>query len=279
MRSLGHAGCVTARGWDAIHLLGSANISLKLFSIANVGQAATGLKLLNPVNEDGFVISDSLKELSDMMEVKTALQNLCMAAQLAAPWNFLYLVIDSFLKSTTNMEADMASYKKVPIVAAFIDHVLQVNAANWVCDSDFLDMPALKALWESWLCARKGAWKAKTTAAAGSTASGSTNMRASAAVAAPRHRAGTGPHAGWWSGYPLPDAPPPGWPLRELCSGVRAAPDFSPRCSPRLFSSRARRHSVSIGWLISSESGMSAKVGNLSLTSPRYCARVGPAPV
>jgi hypothetical protein len=103
------------------------------------------------------VIFDSLKELSDMMEVKAALQNLCMAAQLAA---------------------DLASYKKAPIVAAFINHVLQVNAANWVCDSNFLDMPALKALWESWWCARKGAWKAETTAAVASTASGSTNAQA-----------------------------------------------------------------------------------------------------
>jgi hypothetical protein len=164
MRSLGHAGCVTARGWDAIHHPGSAEPLLKLFSIANVGRAATGLKSLNAVNEDGFVIN-SLKELSDMIEVKAALQNLCMAAQLAAPWNFSYLVIDSFLKSTTNMEAELASYKKAPIVAAFIDHVLQVNATNWV--------------WESWWCARKGAWKAETMAAAASTTSGSTNAQAS----------------------------------------------------------------------------------------------------
>jgi hypothetical protein len=44
------------------------------------------------------------------------------------------------------MEADLSNCKKSPIVAAFIDHVMQVNATNWVCDSDFLDMPALKAL-------------------------------------------------------------------------------------------------------------------------------------
>jgi hypothetical protein len=98
MRSLGHMGCMTARGWDAIHHPGSANISLKLFSIANVGRAATRLKSLNAVNEDGFMISDSLKELSDMMDVRAALQNLFRAAQLAAPWNFFFLVIDSFLK-------------------------------------------------------------------------------------------------------------------------------------------------------------------------------------
>jgi hypothetical protein len=167
MRSLGHAGCVTARGWDALHHPGSADISLKLFSISNVGRAATGLKSLNAVNEDGFVVSDSLKELSDMLEIKSAIQNLCLAAQLAAPWNMSFSTIDAFLKSTTNMEADLSTFKKAPIVAAFVDHVLQVNAANWQADSDFLDLPALKALWEAWWCARKGAWKAEPAASQG----------------------------------------------------------------------------------------------------------------
>jgi hypothetical protein len=41
------------------------------------------------------------------------------------------VTIDAFLKSTTNMEADLNTYRKAPIVAAFVDHVLQVNAANW----------------------------------------------------------------------------------------------------------------------------------------------------
>jgi hypothetical protein len=37
MRSLGHAVCVMARGWDAIHHPGVANIWLKSFNIANLG--------------------------------------------------------------------------------------------------------------------------------------------------------------------------------------------------------------------------------------------------
>jgi hypothetical protein len=170
MRALGHAGCVTARGWDALHHPGSADITLKLFSISNVGRAATGLKSLNAVNEDGFIISDSLKELADMAEVRSALQNLCLAAQLAVPWNYSFVTIQAFLTSTTNMESDLNSYRKAPIVAAFIDHVLQVNAANWVADTDFLDLPALKSLWEAWWSARKGAWKAEAQPAPATTA-------------------------------------------------------------------------------------------------------------
>jgi hypothetical protein len=164
MRSLGHAGCITARGWDVLHHPGSADISLKLFSISNVGRAATGLKTVNAVSEDGFVVADSLRELADMAEVKSALQNLCLAAQLAAPWNMSFAVLDAFLKSTTNLDSELANLKKAPIVSAFIDHVLQVNAANWLSDTDFLDMPALKALWEAWWCARKGAWKVEAAA-------------------------------------------------------------------------------------------------------------------
>jgi hypothetical protein len=75
-----------------------------------------------------------------------------------------FSTIDAFLKSTTNMEADLSTFRKAPIVAAFLDHVLQVNAANWQADSDFLDLLALKALWEAWWCARKGAWKAEPAA-------------------------------------------------------------------------------------------------------------------
>jgi hypothetical protein len=119
------------------------------------------------MSDEGFVVADSLKELGDMVEVRSALQNLCMAAQLATPRNLSFTVIDAFLKSTSNLESELSSFRKAPIVAAFVDHVLQVNAANWISDADFLDMPALKALWESWWCARKGAWKTESTAGQG----------------------------------------------------------------------------------------------------------------
>jgi hypothetical protein len=125
------------------------------------------LKTLNAMTDEGFVVADSLKELSDMAEVRAALQNLCAAAQLAAPWNFSFAVLDAFLRATSNMDAELKDLKKAPIVASFIDHVLQVNAANWLSDADFLDMPALKALWESWWCARRGSLRAEAAATQG----------------------------------------------------------------------------------------------------------------
>jgi hypothetical protein len=39
------------------------------------------------MRDEGFVVADSLKELSDMAEVRAVLQNLCAAVQLAAQLN------------------------------------------------------------------------------------------------------------------------------------------------------------------------------------------------
>jgi hypothetical protein len=150
MDALGYSGCITARGWDALHHPGSYAISLKLFTIANVGRAATGMKSLNAIKESGFVVSDSLKELSNMQEVRNALENLCTAASLAAPWNFSFKMLATFLRSTNNMEAQLVAYKKAPIIAAFVDNVLHCNVQKWLADADFYDLPALELLWRNW---------------------------------------------------------------------------------------------------------------------------------
>jgi hypothetical protein len=90
-----------------------------------------------------------------MQEVRDALENLCTAASLAAPWNFSFKMLAIFLRSTNNMEAQLAAYKKAPIIAAFIDHVLHCNANKWLADADFYDLPALEALWRNWWIARR----------------------------------------------------------------------------------------------------------------------------
>jgi hypothetical protein len=103
--SIGHAGCITAKGWDALHHPGSYEVSLKFFTIANVARAAKGMKALNAVDEDGFFISDSWRELADISEIKTAMSNLVTAAHLAVPWNFSYKTIEAFLRTTSYMDA------------------------------------------------------------------------------------------------------------------------------------------------------------------------------
>jgi hypothetical protein len=39
------------------------------------------------------------------------------------------------------MDTELKGLKKARIVAAFIDHALQVNTANWIHNQDFSDMP------------------------------------------------------------------------------------------------------------------------------------------
>jgi hypothetical protein len=158
--SIGHAGCIMAKGWDALHHPGSYEVLLKFFTIANVARAAKGMKALNAVDEDGFIISDSWRELADISEIKTAMSNLVTAAHLAVPWNFSYKTIEAFLCTTSYMDAELAGLKKAPIVAAFVDHLLHVvNAGYWLSDTNFLDLPAIAEQWRSWWCGQKTGWR------------------------------------------------------------------------------------------------------------------------
>jgi hypothetical protein len=154
--------CITAKGWDALHYPDSYDVSLKLslkLFLANVARAACGMKALNAVDEDGFVISDSWRELADIAEIKTAVSNLVTAAHLAVPWNFLYKTIEAFLRTISHIEAELAGLKKAPIVAAFVDHLLHVNAGYWLADADFLDLAAISEQWHSWWCGQKAGWR------------------------------------------------------------------------------------------------------------------------
>jgi len=53
--------------------------------VANVGHSATGAKTMSLSGEDGFTIHDSWKDVEDMGELKRALNNLLVAAQMALP--------------------------------------------------------------------------------------------------------------------------------------------------------------------------------------------------
>jgi hypothetical protein len=70
------------------------------------------------------------------------------------------------------MEAELNGYRKAAIVSAFIDHCLLVNANNWVQDQDFLDIPNLRAMWESWWGTRRASWKSEAMTAAQGTGGG-----------------------------------------------------------------------------------------------------------
>ncbi len=154
-QTLGMSGCITARGWEALHKPGSQELSLKLFTVANVGQAGTGSKAISISGEDGFVIQESWKEINNMNEVRTAFRNMRRAAHLVRPWDLSFETIDGFLTATAFMDEDLKAFKKAPLVAGFIDHILALNAANWVQEAAFLDMPQIQVLWTAWWGTRK----------------------------------------------------------------------------------------------------------------------------
>jgi hypothetical protein len=91
-------GCVTVRGWIKLHNLGSTNLSLKLFSSANIGGATAGTKRLTLADGDGGInVGEIMKEVADMETLKHAVRALCQAAHFAMPWNLSFAALDGFL--------------------------------------------------------------------------------------------------------------------------------------------------------------------------------------
>jgi hypothetical protein len=127
-----------------------------MFTVANVARASEGVRTVTSQSEDGLVLKESLKELTELSELKTAFRNLKIAAQLVRPWDFSFLVIESFLLGTDYLESQLAGYKKAPVLAGFLDHVFRVNASNWMQGKPFMDTASLKALWDPWWSGHKG---------------------------------------------------------------------------------------------------------------------------
>ena len=155
LEALGCSGCVSARGWELLHKPGSPEMSLKMFTITNIGNMASSSTTISLVGEDGITIQENLREFSDLQEFKQAMYNLRTAAQLATPWNLSYAVIDGFLRSNNYMDSQLEGVKKAVVLTGFVDHVLKVNASMWVREAAFLDSAKLMAVWNAWWGSRR----------------------------------------------------------------------------------------------------------------------------
>jgi hypothetical protein len=91
-----------------------------------------------------------------MAELKTAFRNLKIAVQLVRPWDYSILVLESFFLATDYLESQLSGVKKAPVIAGFLDHVLRINAANWLQNKPFMGLQALKALWDPWWAGHRG---------------------------------------------------------------------------------------------------------------------------
>jgi hypothetical protein len=159
--ALGLPGCIPSKAWEILHAPGSREISIKLFTVANVARASDGMKTVASQTDEGLVLRESLKELSEMTELKTAFRNMKIAAQLVRPWDWSFVVIESFLISTDYLESQLKGVKRAPVLASFLDHVLRVNATNWLQSKPFMDITSIKALWDPWWAGHKGEAKAE----------------------------------------------------------------------------------------------------------------------
>jgi predicted DNA-binding protein len=154
--AIGLPGCIPAKAWEILHEPGSREISLKMFTVTNAARASDGVKIVTTQSDEGLVIKESLKELTEMSELKTAFRNLKIAAQIVRPWDYSLLVIESFLISTEYLDAQLTGIKKAPVLSGFLDHLLRVNASNWLQGKPFMDMTSIKSLWDPWWAGHKG---------------------------------------------------------------------------------------------------------------------------
>jgi hypothetical protein len=167
LTSIGLGGCVTARGFKEIHNPGSPHLTLKLFSSSNMGSSTAATRRLTLADNDSAVsIGDSMREVSDLNELKLAMRALCRAAQLILPWNMSFNAIDGFLHTSNYANAELNGRANRPqILTDFINYVLGLNAAAWVQKDDFLSSGEIKNIWAEWFGSRPASLLAVAPAA------------------------------------------------------------------------------------------------------------------
>ena len=137
--AMGMAGCINAKGMEALHNPGTQEISVKMFTISNV-------RLETP---------DSWKEMNDMNELRIAYRNMKKAAFMIRPWDYSFVVLEAWLNPTDWLFEELEGYQRAAILGDFIDLVLSINASNWVQEIPYMDLENIEAQWVSWWGFRK----------------------------------------------------------------------------------------------------------------------------
>ena len=152
MDSVGCGGCVTPRGWLAIHDPSSADLKLKLFHMPNVGGSSLSSKKFQLDDGEGALsVGESLKEIVDIEGFKSALNAAREAQACAMPWNRSIAAIQSFMVNTNCCYLDLQGNKqKAAILTEFVDFVLGRNALNWENRMPYLSTDDLSHVWSSW---------------------------------------------------------------------------------------------------------------------------------
>ena len=152
---VGIAGTITAKGLDALHNPGNEDISIKMFTVSNVVNARSGVRAVLATGEDSFETFDTWKEMIDINELRDAFRKLMRVAQMIRPWDYSFMVIESWLNPTFWLSDELKGFKRASLVGDFIDHIMQRNASNWVQEIPFMDSHQIQTQWNAWWGSRR----------------------------------------------------------------------------------------------------------------------------
>jgi hypothetical protein len=165
MAACGLGGNVTNQGWLHLANPGSSGLCLKQFSSANIGNTAGFSRRFSLAEGEAAInVGDNLKEIADMKSLTQAMRTLDLAARHAMNWNYSISALYCFLEGNEYCAAELANHpNRVGEVVNFVNHVLGVNAQNWIKEECFLTAPELSREFPIWLQSRPST--AATTAA------------------------------------------------------------------------------------------------------------------
>jgi hypothetical protein len=159
MATAGLGGSVTNQGWIHLASPGSSGLCLKQFSSANIGNAAGFTRRFSLAEGESAVnISDDLKEIADFKSLRNAMRTMTYAARHVMHWNHSFPALHHFLENNDYGAVELASCpNRISEMVNFINHVLGVNAQNWIQEEPFISTPDLAKEFTVWLQSRPSA--------------------------------------------------------------------------------------------------------------------------
>jgi hypothetical protein len=152
MGACGLQGTVTMKGWFELGNPGSMNLCLKHFSPSNIGTSAGYSRRFSLAEgESAINVGDDFKEIGNMECFQQAMRAMCHAARMAMSWNYSFAALDNFIVQSKYGLTELAGcHNKVAELTNFVNHVLGVNAQNWITKECFLTAPELKGEFAIW---------------------------------------------------------------------------------------------------------------------------------
>ncbi len=163
--SVGCGGCVTPKGWEALHNPSSQELKLKMFYLPNVTGNGLAAKRVNlESGEEALSIGDSLKEIADLEGYKAALNTAREAMHSVLPWNRSICAIVGFMTNTNYLQEDLRNNtRRAAVLSEFTDYIFGRNALNWENGHQFLSTDELAQAWAQWKGKRAMLFAGKTS--------------------------------------------------------------------------------------------------------------------